>query len=144
MKKFVYLASIALLCCGFSVAQSTSDTSQSSQTTQSQGSSTRSTTPPGDRRDRYGDTVAPDGTVTPKGANTPGSNTDTSTSQPSSMSTPDNQGDAKKPVPPGDRRDRYGDTVAPDGSVTPKGANTPGSTSNPPQPIAEPTAPDAK
>jgi hypothetical protein len=147
MKKFVYVASITLLCCGFSVAQSTSDNSQSSQASQSQqGSSTQSTTPPGDRRDRSGDTVAPDGTVTPKGANTPGANGDTSTSQPSSMSTPDAQGDQKKAVPPGDRRDRYGDTVAPDGTVTPKGANTPGSTSNPPQPTpsTESAAPDAK
>jgi hypothetical protein len=53
------------------VAQSTNDSSQGSSTQNTQG--TRST-PPGDRRDRFGDTVAPDGSITPRGANTPGTN----------------------------------------------------------------------
>jgi hypothetical protein len=46
-------------------------------------------------------------------------------------------------TPPGDRRDRYGDTVAPDGSVTPKGANTPG-TGQPQTASPQATTPDEK
>ncbi len=118
MKKFIYVASIALLSCGLSMAQSTS-----------QGTSP---TPPGDTRDKYGDTVAPDGSTTPRGANTPGARPNDS--QPSSMGAStsdksDTQGTS--PTPEGDRRDKYGDTVAPDGSTTPKGANTPGSSTQP-------------
>jgi hypothetical protein len=120
MKKFIYVVSIALLSCGFVMAQSTDSSSQGAAATQdTQGTSA---TPPGDRRDRYGDTIAPDGTVTPKGANTPGSQSD---SQPASMGADTSNKQGTSATPPGDRRDRYGDTVAPDGSVTPKGANTP-------------------
>jgi hypothetical protein len=141
MKKLVCLASIALMCSGFALAQSTSDTSQSNSATQNQQGA--SPTPPGDRRDRYGATIAPDGSVTPKGANTPGSG---SNPQPGSMSTQGTQGQKPaSPTPPGDRRDRYGDTIAPDGSVTPKGTNTPGAPTNG-TPLDQPqgTAPNTK
>jgi len=118
MRRFVYVVSVALLSCGFVMAQ----------TQDQQGTSP---TPPGDRRDRYGDTIAPDGSDTPKGANTfPKGDNSQQSSQPSSMGK-DTSGNSNTqgigPTPPGDRRDRYGDTVAPDGSTTPKGANTPGS-----------------
>ena len=126
MKTFIALASIALLSCGMAAAQSSDSNSQSAATTQnSQGTSI---TPPGDRRDQYGNTVAPDGSVTPKGANTPGTNQ--SHSRPSSMSNPNERNNQNKQgtsfTPPGDRTDEYGDIVAPDGSVTPKGADSPG------------------
>jgi hypothetical protein len=143
MKNLIYLASVAVLCCGFGMAQTSSTDSSQSQTAPGNQQTSRPT-PPGDQRDKYGDTVAPDGTVTPKGTNTPGATTNSA--QPPSMS---NQGsdNRNKPAPPGDRRDRYGDTVAPDGTVTPKGANTPGSAPNGSQPQSsqpQTAAPDAK
>lgn len=130
MKKLICLASVALLSCGIVMAQSTDSSSQSKSATQNtQGTSP---TPPGDRRDRYGDTIAPDGTATPKGANSPGQ-IQGDTRQPSSMSSPSTtQGTSATPT--GDRRDRYGDTIAPDGTATPKGANTPGKNQSDSQP----------
>ncbi len=122
MKKFICLASIALLSCGTVMGQSTDSSAQSTSTAQ-QSTQGTSVTPPGDRRDRYGDTIAPDGTDTPKGANT--FDKSSRASQPSSMSNSTTQNtQGVGPTPPGDRRDRYGDTIAPDGTDTPKGANT--------------------
>jgi hypothetical protein len=44
------------------------------------------------------------------------------------MSNTQEQNDqSTRPTPPGDTRDKYGDTIAPDGSDTPRGANTPAS-----------------
>ena len=143
MKSLIYLASVTVLCCGSGMAQTSPTDSSQSQTTQSNQQTSRPT-PPGDQRDKYGNTVAPDGTVTPKGTNTPGDATDST--QPPSMSGQASE-NGNKTTPPGDRRDRYGDTVAPDGTVTPKGANTPGSTPDGSQPqTSQPqtTAPDAK
>jgi hypothetical protein len=134
MKKFVYVASIALLSCGFAMAQTDSSTQGTSNTQNPQGTSA---TPQGDRRDRYGDTVAPDGTVTPKGTNTPGSSSNSPSNSPSSMGGNTSNSRGTAPTPPGDRRDRYGDTVAPDGTDTPKGTNTPGT-------APQTAAPDAK
>ena len=87
------------------------------------GQHTQRPTPTGDSRDAYGDVVAPDGSTTPRG---------TLSNQPhqSDSVSNTNTGDAKagqytqRPVPPGDSRDAYGDTVAPDGSTTPRGTTS--------------------
>lgn len=122
MKKSICLASIALLSCSSVMAQSTDSSAQGTSTVQ-QSTQGTSSTPPGDRRDRYGDTIAPDGTATPKGSNTVGkSSSDVQPSSTSNSAPPNVQGTG--PTPTGDRRDRYGDTIAPDGTATPKGANT--------------------
>lgn len=102
-------------------------------------SSQQNFTPPGDRRDRYGNTIAPDGTDTPRNTNTFGESPDATNSRvpPSGSSA----SQATRPTPTGDRRDRYGDTVTPDGSITPGGANTANPSQDNPQQFH---APDKK
>lgn len=109
---------------------SKTDNSQPNSSQPSSMSSPQSTqsAPPGDRRDRFGNTIAPDGTDTPRGTNTFGKKDDNSTVPANGTSTPSSQKTSATPT--GDRRDRYGDTVAPDGSTTPAGANTNSSQGN--------------
>jgi len=120
MKNILYLATVALLLCGIGMAQSSSSTSQSTSTPQA---SQNPPTPPGDTRDKYGDTIAPGGTDAPKGTNAP--NVKQNNQQPTSMGSSTAQNDQNHPTPPGDTRDKYGDTIAPDGTDAPKGTNAP-------------------
>ena len=125
MKNLICLAAIALLSSVVAIAQSTDSSSQNNstnQSTQTQNSQGTRSTPIGDTRDTYGDTVAPDGTTTPRGTNSPSAHR--------SDSNQSDAGDAKasqyeqRPTPPGDTRDAYGDVVAPDGSTTPRGTTS--------------------
>jgi hypothetical protein len=118
-KKIVYLASVALLTGAAALAQSSGSAAQSTSDTQAaQGASPAQ----GDSADRYGNTVAPDGSTKPQDTSTPDKKSDNSQSSTDNGSTAHNKRSSDI-TPPGDSRDRYGDIIAPDGSVLPAGAN---------------------